>query len=100
MRGDKILCKALLMSKIPEYEFLPDDGIHICYCETASDERGKGFYPMLLRYIRARYPRKDLYMTVYEDNVASIKGIEKAGFVRYAEGQKNSERHFVITRRY
>ena len=100
MRGDKILCKALLISKIPEYEFLPSDGVHLCYCETASDERGKGYYPMLLRHIRARYPRKDLHVIVYEDNTASIKGIEKAGFIRYAEGRKTSDGRFVITTRY
>ena len=106
-RKERVTCFRLYDRDIPEiplacdlYEFLPSDGVHLCYCETASDERGKGYYPMLLRHIRARYPRKDLQMIVYEDNTASIKGIEKAGFIRYAEGRKTSDGRFVITTRY
>ena len=80
--------KAVLVSKVPIYEFMPEDGIHICFFRTNPEDRGHGYYPQLLRYILSKYPDKDFYMIVDEVNIPSIKGIEKAGFVKYAEGDK------------
>lgn len=92
-----IISKAVLISKISLYEFLPKNGIHLGFCETLYRERGKGFYPLLLKYIQNDNPSLHLYMIVDCNNMASIKGIEKAGFVRYAKGTKNNKGHFVIT---
>ena len=36
-------------------------------------------------------------MIVEESNEASIRGIEKAGLVRFAKGCKNDEGEFVIS---
>lgn len=92
-----IICKAVLISKVPIYKFLPRKGVHLGYCETIESERGNGFYPLLLRYIQHENPGLDLYMIVEESNEASIRGIEKAGFVRFAKGCKNDEGEFVIS---
>lgn len=86
--NNEIVSKAVLISKVPTYGFLPDKGIHVCYCETIPEVRGRGYYPLLLRYIQNDMPENNLYMIVDVNNDASIKGIEKAGFVRYGEGQK------------
>lgn len=93
--NNKIVSKAVLISKVPIYKFLPRKGIHVCYCETIPEERGKGYYPLLLSYIQNDMPEKNLYMIVEETNTASIKGIEKSGFKRYANGQKLSNGQFV-----
>lgn len=90
-----ILSKAVLISKVPIYKFLPSNGVHLCYCETISEARGKGLYPLLLSYIQNVYKKYDLYMIVDESNLPSIKGIEKAGFVRYAKGEKMANGVFV-----
>ena len=92
----KIVSKAVLISRVPIYSFLPLRGLHLCYCETAIDERGKGYYPLLLSYIQNVRPGNDLYMIVDGTNTASIRGVEKAGFIKYAEGRKTNKGAFVI----
>lgn len=94
-----ILSKAVLVSKVPIYRFLPSDGIHVCYCETIPEARGRGLYPLLLSYIQNVHARRNLYMIVEESNRSSIRGIEKAGFVRYAYGKKLPNGCFVETER-
>lgn len=93
-----ILSKAVLISKVPIYKFLPLKGVHLCYCETIPEVRGRGLYPLLLSFIQNVHKQKNLYMIVDESNLSSIKGIEKAGFIRYAVGEKKSNGCFIITR--
>ena len=76
------------MSYVPMYRFMPHDGIHLGYCITDEKERGKGYYSLLLKMIQNDMPYHDLYMAVDEDNIASIKGIENAGFVRCGKCKK------------
>ena len=97
MKNGHSCSKAVLISKVPIYHFLPKNGIHICFCRTNYEERGNGYYPTLLKYIQSKYPHKDFYMIVESSNISSIKGIEKAGFVRYAEEEKVGQT-FKITR--
>lgn len=97
MKNGHSCSKAVLISKVSIYQFMPNKGIHICFCKTNPEERGNGYYPTLLKYIMNKYPRKDFYMIVESTNISSIKGIEKAGFVRYAEGEKVGQT-FKITR--
>ena len=98
MRGETVLSKAVLISKVPIYQFLPHKGVHICYCETIPEERGKGYYPLLLGFVQNANPDKDLYMVVDVKNSSSIKGVEKAGFVKFAEGEKMADGCFIITK--
>ena len=93
--NNKIVSKAVLISKVPLYGFLPKKGVHLCYCETIPEARGKGLYPLLLKYIQSERQQNDLYMIVDEDNLPSIKGIEKAGFVKYAQVKKLPNGCFV-----
>ena len=90
-----IVSKAVLISKVPLYRFLPRKGIHLCYCETIPEARGKGYYPMLLSYIQNQHKGNNLYMIVDEKNISSIRGIEKAGFVRCGKVEKQSDGIFV-----
>lgn len=85
-KDGKLLSRGVVMSYVPMYKFMPHNGIHLGYCITVEDERGKGYYSLLLKMIQNDMPHHDLFMAVDENNIASIKGIENAGFVRYSKG--------------
>lgn len=54
---------------------------YISYCETADWARGKSIYPNVLRYIVNNCANVSKFFIVTNSkNIASIKGIEKAGF--------------------
>ena len=57
--------------------------------------RGMGYYPLLLKYIQNQYIDKDIYMIVDEENIPSIKGIEKAGFKKFGFGIKEGKQ-FIL----
>lgn len=99
-KGNRIISRALLITKTPNYKFLPKDGVHICYCETIPQEQGKGYYSLLLKAILANNPGKHFYMIVEEKNTPSIKGIERAGFVRCGEVEKTERGSFVTKKLY
>ncbi len=88
-RGEKIVCSAEIVTWIPQFGFMPFDGIQIGPCVTERDERGKGYYPYLLSQIIDKYPQKDFYMIIHETNIASVRGVQKLGFQRWARGGKN-----------
>ena len=96
--NDRVVSKAVLISKVPIYKFLPTNGTHICYCETIPESRGKGYYPLLLSYILNDMPGEEFYMIVDENNIPIIKGILKAGFVKYATGVKRKDGTFVLNK--
>ena len=61
------------------YRLTPQQG-YIHYCETATKVRGLGIYAAVLRQIVADYPHKEMLICTQATNIASRKGIEKAGF--------------------
>lgn len=95
-RDDKLLSKAEVITWLPVFCFMPKKGIHIGPCRTVPEERGKGYYPYLLRQIINRDPTQDYYMIVNDNNLSSIKGVEKAGFRRFAWGIKTRMGRYVI----
>ena len=64
---------------------LQDDEAEVKYCLTIPEFRGQGLYPRTLRKIAGYLHQKMLkraFICVNEENVSSVKGIEKAGFKR------------------
>ena len=62
---------------------LADKECEIMFCLTLPEFRGLGLYPRALRAIQQYLKRKGYercFICVNDDNVASIRGIEKAGF--------------------
>ena len=61
---------------------IKQDEAYIHYCETAPEARGKNIYPAVLSRIvndfKDKY--KNIYISTNIKNIASRKGIEKAGF--------------------
>ncbi len=72
------------------------NGIHIGPCRTTKHERGRGFYPFLLRQIMRDNQNKVGYMIVHQNNESSIRGVMKAGFIPFAKGHSNSFKRYVI----
>nr|WP_287938010.1 hypothetical protein [Algoriphagus sp.] len=57
-------------------------------CLTDDRFRGKGIYPLVIQYLaQAAFPLYQTFILVSPDNVSSIKGIEKAGFLFMARLQ-------------
>lgn len=57
-------------------------------CYTDIRYRGQSIYPYVINYIAnevIEVIKKDVYIIVNSNNLSSIKGIEKAGFKKYAE---------------
>jgi hypothetical protein len=54
-------------------------------CFTDEEYRGQGLYPAVLRRIRADFPDRAFVVFVEPDNVASVRGLERAGFRRLYE---------------
>lgn len=66
-----------------KFPFMGKRDIEIGPCYTYPAFRGKGIYPRVLSEICRRYQDAPaIYMIVDKANEPSIKGIEKAGFVR------------------
>ena len=76
------------MGKCFKFPFLIKNSVEIGPCVTYPNFRGRGIYPAVLRYIRGSGWYQHYYMLVREDNISSIRGVEKAGFVKIGEVQK------------
>lgn len=63
---------------------LSDEDCEIKFCLTLPTFRGKGFYPAVLQTIQCYLFNKGYqhcFICVKENNISSIRGIEKAGFL-------------------
>lgn len=91
-----VVAKAEVTGKLPIFPFMPKHGIHIGPCVTMPAYRGRGYYPYLLDYIVRLYGQENCYIMVEETNTASIRGVEKVGFNRFATGKKDIAGRYVI----
>lgn len=55
--------------------------VHIIDCKTPVEHRNKGYYAQLIRLVATEYSGFAVYIYTHQENIASRKGIEKAGFV-------------------
>ena len=79
---NRMIHTSLLLGKCFKFPFLSKTSAEIGPCFTDEDFRGRGIYPMALKYILNNCGYQEYYMIVSEKNISSIKGIEKAGFQR------------------
>lgn len=82
--------KSCVIGKNYKFPFLSKSEAEIGPCFTAPDFRGKGIYPYVLRKILSEGGYNGYYMIVRNDNISSIKGIEKAGFERIGFVEKKN----------
>lgn len=81
-----------VIGKCYKFPFLSKHSAEIGPCATAKEYRGRGIYPMVLKHVLAHGGYSEYYMLVHDTNTASIRGIEKAGFVRIGQVQKRHGR--------
>ena len=83
----EIIHTSLVVPKCWKFPFLDKDDYEIGPCITNEQYRGNGIYPQILNYIVHSHGNKNtkFYMFVAKDNIPSIHGIEKAGFIRCGE---------------
>ena len=97
IRDGVVVCKAVLMSRMSNVAFMPKGGLFYSFGETLAAERGRGYMNLLHRYVLADNAGSEIFATVLQDNVPSIKSFEKAGFVRYAQGYLDERMVFHIS---
>ncbi|PWI31521.1 hypothetical protein DI383_02300 [Flavobacteriaceae bacterium LYZ1037] len=82
----KTIHKSFIFKKVYLLKLIQVQGDVIGGCSTSEKHRGKGFYPFMLNTIGKTYAKDgnfDLYIIVDKSNTSSIRGIEKAGFIKY-----------------
>ena len=96
-KDGNLMHTSYVVPKCAKFPFLGRNDYEIGPCYTYPAYRGKGIYPKVLHYIcnHMRNEKAVFYMIVDEANKSSIRGIEKAGFVKYGTVQKNK-----YTKRY
>jgi len=89
----------------PHFAFpynLKESEVFIHYCETAQKMRGLGIYPYALTKIIDDFFNKTKVISVYANNISSIKGVKKVGFREresrdyYTFGNKESKGYKVM----
>lgn len=100
MMRDSIIILAEWKGEIAGHAILSPDGVeagqgkmwrkkeYIHYCYVTPQYRGKGIYPCMLNYLAGKvfenHAEREVYISAGYNNYASIRGIEKAGFVYWA----------------
>lgn len=84
-----------VVGKCFKFPFLNVDDYEIGPCVTHPDYRGQGLFPMVLEYVTNTLGGRNFYMLVDPHNIASVRGIEKAGFSRIGETQKTKFKRYV-----
>ena len=86
----EIASYAQLMPKIFIFRFMQRKGLHIGPCFTIEKYRGRGLYPELLKIIIQNETKcNEFYIFTKTTNIASQKGIVKAGFIPFGHGYKS-----------
>lgn len=80
-----------------KFKFLTKNDYEIGPCFTLKDYRGKGIYPAVLNKIVTSISTNPFfYMMVSPQNISSIKGIEKAQFVRCGIVKKTLAKNYKV----
>ena len=95
---NKALHSSYVIPKCGKFPFLRNGEFEIGPCITSAGSRRKGCYYYILEYISSleEYTNTCLYMIVGSTNIASVKGIEKAGFVKCGEMEKTRFKNYRI----
>lgn len=89
-QDNRILHTSYLIPRCYKFPFMKKNDFEIGPCNTDMSARRKGFYFQTLYTITTdkRLCGSDFYMLVNDQNIPSIKGIEKAGFVKVGYAKK------------
>ena len=79
---NEIIHTAYVIPACWKFPFMKRGEYEIGPCETLPEYRGRGIYPTVLKKIVSDYKNTTFHMLVAENNSSSIRGVEKAGFIR------------------
>ena len=87
----EIVHESIVIHRCYKFPFLKGNDIQIGPCKTNREYRGRGIYPKVLQYIIDNELGLGdcAYMIIEENNVSSIRGVEKAGFRRVKRIDRN-----------
>ena len=89
-RGGECVHRSCIFPGSFRFPFMQSDDLQIGDVWTAPSERGRGLAATMLAAIGVRFakPGRKLWYLVHEENLASIRIAEKAGFSLHARGQR------------
>lgn len=94
---NKLVHYSYLIPRCFKFKFLNDKDYEIGPCFTLKEFRGKGIYPAVLKKITtAINENSTFYMIVSSQNISSIKGIEKAKFVKCGIVKKTFMKNYKV----
>ncbi|MBE6941078.1 MAG: GNAT family N-acetyltransferase [Ruminococcaceae bacterium] len=81
-KDGSVMHTSYVVPRCMKFPFLRKGDLEIGPCATLPEYRGRGIYPAVLRHICKTFANEDtvFYMIVNDQNIPSIRGIEKAGF--------------------
>jgi len=83
----QLVHQSFLYNKVFLMRQFGEKGPVIGDCYTKPTHRGKSIYPSVINYIAKKHfetRNNPIFVIVGQNNKPSIKGIEKAGFIKYA----------------
>lgn len=82
---DTVVHKSFLYTNVQIIKLINKTGLVIGSCYTNPNYRGRSIYPKVISHIaKDNKESKDIFIVVDTNNIASIKGIEKAGYKKIA----------------
>ena len=83
--SDIVVHKSFLYTNVQIIKLINKSGLVIGSCYTNPNYRGRSIYPKVISHIAKENKEfEELFLVVDTDNIASIKGIEKAGYKKIA----------------
>jgi RimJ/RimL family protein N-acetyltransferase len=88
--GHRLVHRSLVAPRYFRFPFMGKDDLQIGDAWTAPLHRGKGLATFTLQELLKLYnkPGRKFWYVVDEENVPSIRAVEKAGFIRAGEGER------------
>lgn len=86
IHGNKCVHYSHVIGKGWRFPFMKDNDIEIGPCWTQPEFRSRGLFSSVLRNILSDFQEHQIWIFAEETNVASIRGIERAGFKFVGKG--------------
>lgn len=87
--GEKLIHYTHAIPKFWKFSFMSNNDLEIGPCWTDEKYRGQGIYPYIIQQITKKdIEDRNWFMIVDKNNIASIKGMEKAGFEKVGQVKK------------
>lgn len=97
VNNNKLVHYSYLIPRCLKFKFLNENDYEIGPCFTLKEFRGQGIYPTVLNKITTSVNSKSsFYMMVHPQNISSIKGIEKAKFVKCGIVKKTFAKNYKV----